>query len=305
MVECQNRGTLHIHLLLWIQGQVNINELQNLLSSDLEFLKKLSDFLDKTIYRDDEFFGPLPDDLPLDNNSSSSYDALINPYFPEFNIFSAVKILKGIKDFQTHIHSPSCYKYSKGIKKCRYRKPEKTYLTTHFNSETGRLNLSKQHPMVNNFNKWILLLTQSNSDIQFLFHGMSSHAIIYYITNYITKSSIGVDNEYAITRAVLEKNKTQPLRSPTKNYTSTQTRAYDLILRFYLSLQSSSQVSALEIYTKLLNLPMAYKSCHYDSLYVFDIFDCFIKYKHSLMYTTNDINTFITDNNGKKFIAPD
>src|ERR1700709_2126075 len=51
-VEAQGRGTLHCHMLVWLEGGLNLNQikakaLQN--GGDLEFQKRLIAFLDDTI----------------------------------------------------------------------------------------------------------------------------------------------------------------------------------------------------------------------------------------------------------------
>jgi hypothetical protein len=51
--------------------------------------------------------------------------------------------------------------------------------------------------MVNNFNSTILQAIQCKVDIKFIGSGTSAKAILYYITNYITKSPLKTHIAYA------------------------------------------------------------------------------------------------------------
>ena len=300
MVECQNRGTLHIHLLLWVQGQPDYGKLHCLLDDNSQFRAELLQYLESTITTDDTLFGP---DLRASstNNTSSSYFPLVNPSNENFLSEFSHRVLDGIKDVQTHTHSPSCYKYNtNGSKTCRYRKPEIRYMHTEYNEEIGKINLRKFDPMVNNFNPWIFLATQSNSDIQYLFHGMSTNAIVHYITNYVTKSSIGVDSEFVISQAAIKKSLESPLQT-TSNYSPQQQRTYDLLLRFHMSLQSHCQVSSTEIVTKLLGLPMTYKLDEYESLYMYNLCD---RYR-SFLINTDSVPSMYLDRFGNHLFNSD
>jgi hypothetical protein len=51
--------------------------------------------------------------------------------------------------------------------------------------------------MVNNFNKTMIEAVQCNMDIKFISSGASAKAILYYITDYITKSQLKAHVTYA------------------------------------------------------------------------------------------------------------
>ncbi|KAJ3722189.1 hypothetical protein C8R42DRAFT_537100, partial [Lentinula raphanica] len=56
--------------------------------------------------------------------------------------------------------------------------------------ETGELNLRKLDGLVNDFNETILAAVRCNIDIKFIGSGASAKAVMYYITDYITKSQL-------------------------------------------------------------------------------------------------------------------
>lgn len=59
-----------------------------------------------------------------------------------------------------------------------------------FDTQTGELTLRCMDGLVNNFNETILDCIRYNMDIKFVGSGASTKAILYYITDYITKSQL-------------------------------------------------------------------------------------------------------------------
>ncbi|KAI0746098.1 hypothetical protein C8Q76DRAFT_765104 [Earliella scabrosa] len=56
--------------------------------------------------------------------------------------------------------------------------------------ETGSILLRRLHPRIANYNDLITFLFQSNMDIKHIGSGEGAKALIYYITDYITKSAL-------------------------------------------------------------------------------------------------------------------
>jgi len=68
-VEAQGRGMLHCHMLVWIEGGLNPDEIKEHILTDDSFKKSLLEYLDSVIST------CVPDDPdPLLTISSSSYD---------------------------------------------------------------------------------------------------------------------------------------------------------------------------------------------------------------------------------------
>ena len=182
MVETQARGSLHIHLLLWIDGQLPPNELFEKMNTNLDFQNKMITYLMNTISTDDSKYGPL--EVNDDTIRNYSYTPLPSPSAESFLIDMGTDLcIACATPTQLHEHTFSCFK--KG-KTCRYRKPEPTFMNSHYDLESGKINLQKLNPMVNNFNPWLTLFTKSNTDVSYLQYGTSTLAVTYYITNYIT-----------------------------------------------------------------------------------------------------------------------
>jgi hypothetical protein len=205
-VEAQGRGSLHCHMLVWVEGSLNPNEIKDrvMKDHDVEFREKLLAFLDDTISNSvpdlvDDNGNDTVNQHPCairgvnltpasDNESEGSHRQLKRTRQRELHHL--------VRQCQSHVHSQTCYKYWKGPlsgepRLCRFDLDEKnTCPTSFFDSDTGELNLRCLDGMVNNFNQTIIEAIRCNMDIKFIGSGASAKAVLYYITDYITKSQL-------------------------------------------------------------------------------------------------------------------
>ncbi|CAF4679535.1 unnamed protein product, partial [Rotaria sp. Silwood2] len=88
----------------------------------------------------------------------------------------------------------TCYKYSKGksngSKTCRMRVPRMLVKTSNIDPSADQITMRRSHPWVNNFNEWIISAGRSNMDIKFIWTGDDVQALVYYITDYVTKNQV-------------------------------------------------------------------------------------------------------------------
>ncbi|KAI0682582.1 hypothetical protein C8Q76DRAFT_772555 [Earliella scabrosa] len=61
---------------------------------------------------------------------------------------------------------------------------------TILDDDTGSILLRRLHPRIANYNDLVMFLFKSNMDIKHIGSGEGAKALIYYITDYITKSSL-------------------------------------------------------------------------------------------------------------------
>lgn len=68
---------------------------------------------------------------------------------------------KLVLECQIHRHTSTCYKYFKKTSTdepvCRMRYPKEIHASTAIDIDTGEIRMKRAHPMVNNFNEWLLL----------------------------------------------------------------------------------------------------------------------------------------------------
>ncbi len=89
---------------------------------------------------------------------------------------------------------------------CRARFPRETYREAVLDPETGALNLKKGEPWTNMFTAALTYLVCCNTDVTNLSSGTAIKAVVLYISNYITKTTLKTHVIFDVIRDVFEKN---------------------------------------------------------------------------------------------------
>jgi hypothetical protein len=194
-VEAQGRGSLHCHMLIWIEGALNQNDIRDKVMKDEGWGKKLLEYLDDMITNVVPA-DPIPDvSTPWDERDPCTLrgvDLGLEDVQTRFAL-RMKDISRLAERVQRHRHSHTCYKHYKAgeARTCRFDLKEENFRAEScINQETGLICLRCLDGLVNNFNMTILEAVRCNMDIQFIGSGESAKAMIYYITDYITKSQL-------------------------------------------------------------------------------------------------------------------
>jgi hypothetical protein len=289
-VEAQGRGTLHCHMLVWLDGALNCEEIRDRVKSeDTDFQKRLIEFLDDTISNE---IPNLPD--PQQNVPSSIYNpcsvrGLNNKEFLQTENAQNEDLHYLVKNCQSHRHTHTCYKYWKGPpnpKECRFDLGEhRTQKCTYFDEKTGDIHLRCLDGLVNNFNATIIKAIRCNMDIKFIGSGPSTKAVIYYITDYITKSQLQSHVAFAALELAVRK----------LNQTNTEddlptVRAKKLLQKCAYAMVSHQELSAQQVSTYLMGYEDHFTSHEYKNIYWtgFDAYVAkFLPLKHTSTYPSN------------------
>ncbi len=111
-------------------------------------------------------------------------------------------------DCQIHKHRKTCFKYCPPPlpKVCCFDLDVSNVNTeTYFDYEKGEICLRCLDGLVNNFNATILRAVRCNMDIKFIGSGAPAKAVLYYITDYITKSQLKTLVAYAALELLVKK----------------------------------------------------------------------------------------------------
>lgn len=202
MVEAQGKGTLHLHLLIWLEGHLSPQELRDKMEVDETFKKNMFDWLESIIKcelpstkepiseKDGKptprppRINPHPTTLPVPNvgepNFRKKYESTVEGLVTELN---------------WHVHNSTCWKYLKpgqphDDEHCRMRIDGQVRPVTDLDSETGSILLRRLHPRISNHNDVLTFLLKCNNDIKFIGSGEAAKALVFYVTDYITKASL-------------------------------------------------------------------------------------------------------------------
>ncbi|KAJ6556239.1 hypothetical protein B0H19DRAFT_994488, partial [Mycena capillaripes] len=269
-VEAQGRGTLHCHMLVWVEGGLNPNEIKRRALStdeaDVEFSKRLLTFLDDTISNS---IPPDPDpniDVPSNRHHPCSVRG-IPLDGSENNDAKRAKDMHNLTlKCQRHDHSKTCFKYWRGPpepKTCRFDLHENNSKpTSSFDSETGEICLRCLDGLVNNFNATILEAMRCNMDIKFIGSGASAKAILYYITDYITKSQLKTHVAFAMLELAVKKlGQFNPLED------DINVRAKKMLQKCAYAMISQQELSAQQVASYLMDFEDHFTSHAYRNFY--------------------------------------
>ncbi|KAF5696631.1 ATP-dependent DNA helicase PIF1 [Fusarium mundagurra] len=190
VVETNERGALHVHGLLWLQGNMHLNSILGDVEGEDQaaYRERIIQYVDSVFTED------------LDQEASSTVQA-------ERSVTSDISsLLENSQQFaaafdeeanfcagatQIHTHSPTCVKYAiRGRGKlrnpCRFKAPWRLAERTTFTDE-GVLQIRRTHSMVNLWNKAMAVGLRHNHDISFIATQCKTMAIVFYVTNYATK----------------------------------------------------------------------------------------------------------------------
>ncbi|KAF8143075.1 hypothetical protein K438DRAFT_2110948, partial [Mycena galopus ATCC 62051] len=275
MVEAQGRGTLHCHMLVWIEDNPSPQELRDCMRCDAVFQGEMFTWLESIISCElpsmtaivVEPDGPLkppsmPDDWedPRFHKKPSVAAMSEEEFLQAFN--NTVEDL-AIKS-NWHVHRATCFKYLKAGEPrndttCRMRINGEVHAHTHVDPDTESIILHRLHPCINCYNRLIIFLLRCNMDIKYVGSGEAAKALVHYVTDYVTKSTlathIGLSAvEYAI------KHNNEKYTGTDKEVNSVDQINRSLFTKMVMALMSKQELSHQQVMSYLIGGGDCYKS---------------------------------------------
>jgi hypothetical protein len=169
----------------------------------------------------------------------------------------------------THNHSDTCYKYSKanqGDKKiCRLRMPRKLVPVSTIDPATGHIAMRRSHPWINNFNEYLIAACRSNMDIKFIWSGSDTKALVYYITDYVTKMNLSFHDTFGLVQKSISSLQNS-YHQPDKENAIEKSRK--LVLRCYNTLASQQELSGVQVASYLMSWDDHYTTHKFQGLFL-------------------------------------
>ncbi|CAF3322952.1 unnamed protein product [Rotaria socialis] len=111
---------------------------------------------------------------------------------PNFALHFKKYIVQLVNSNNVHNHTITYYKYSKKYENptCCMRMSRRIENVSSINIESGEIKLKRLHETINNFNEYIISACRLNMNTKDIFSGSYAKALVYYIMDYVTKSSL-------------------------------------------------------------------------------------------------------------------
>ncbi|CAF4052892.1 unnamed protein product [Adineta steineri] len=196
-----------------------------------------------------------------------SYLPTPNPSLPNFWSRFCADVTQLVESGNVHRHSDTCYKYCKAMEKkiCRLIMPRKLISVSTIDPETGHISMRRSHPWINNFNEYIISACRSNMDIKFIWTGSDAKALVYYITDYITKTSLSFHDTFSLIQKSITSFKNVADQTETE---SAIEKSRKLVLRCYNTLASQQELSGVQVASYLMNWCDHYTTHKFQALYL-------------------------------------
>ncbi|XP_044718018.1 PIF1-like helicase domain-containing protein [Hirsutella rhossiliensis] len=251
-VETNERGSLHLHGLLWLEGNMRLPNLMDDMANPAEeaYRAQVIRYVDSVFHEcldEDAGKAVRQQRKPIDpvEEVMTSTSALTAAFEDESNFIAYC--------CQVHSHTYTCLKYSlKGVIEqgadqqrrtaCRFKAPWKIVEETGF-TEDGLLQIRRNHPLVNRYNKSLAVGLRHNHDVSMILTKTKGLAMVYYITNYATKLDTPMWRRIARHRdPALPDNRQQAVLNESRQF----------LMRTANRIFSERQLSAVEVCYHLL-----------------------------------------------------
>ena len=145
------------------------------------------------------------------------------------------------------------------------RMPRKLVPMSTIDPDTGHISMRRSDPWINNFNEYLIAACRSNMDIKFIWSGSDAKALVYYITDYVTKTSLSFHDTFALVqKSIASFNNSLPQ----SNTESAIEKSRKLVLRCYNSLASQQELSGVQVASYLMNWDDHYTTHKFQGLYL-------------------------------------
>ncbi|CAF4180729.1 unnamed protein product, partial [Rotaria sp. Silwood2] len=145
------------------------------------------------------------------------------------------------------------------------RMPRKLVSNSTIDPATGNICMRRSDPWINNFNEYLIAACRSNMDIKFIWSGSDAKALVYYITDYVTKTSLSFHDTFSLVQKSI--TSVQNLWNQTNNESAIE-KSRKLVLRCYNMLASQQELSGVQVASYLMNWDDHYTTHRFQDLFL-------------------------------------
>ena len=211
-------------------------------------------------------------DMNASNKSSNLMPACLfapNSSSPNFSSRFRAGVVQLVETNNIHKHSDTCYKYCKANrdakKSYRMRMPRKLVPASAIDPDTGHISMRRSDPMINNFNEHIVAACRSNMDIKFIWTGSDAKALVYYITDYVTKISLSFHDTLSLVQKCIT-SIVDP--SHQMNQQNAIEKSRKLVLWCYNAIASKQELSGVQVVSYFMNWNDDYTAHKFQGLFL-------------------------------------
>ena len=258
-VEAQGRGTLHLHMLLWLTGAPPSLIMKERLSNS-DFRNNIQQFITANIR------AHLPgtegvSTLSIPQERTVAFSRPVDPRLPHYEENSTDTEKRVARTVQVHQCGHLCMKFSNRQLVCKRRAPF-PLANEDWVDEDGQWGPKRTYGYLNNWCPAILQSIRANHDIKLITNGVETKDIAWYITHYVAKKQ----NDSSNVSALLAK--TFAFHYAAKNQsTDLSVINKKLIQQCGNALSRQQELSALEVVAYLMGWGDRFISHHFQVIH--------------------------------------
>ncbi len=262
-VEAQGRGTLHLHIVLWLQGSVPTQQMKELLLTE-DFRNKMKAFIGANIRAD------LPDTpgsavTTIPQQSSVAFSRPVDPRLPHYEKKRDEAERRIARTVQVHQCGQPCLKVVKSRLVCKCRAPF-PLAVDNWVDEHGNWGPRRTYSYFNNWCPPILQSVRANHNIKLITNGTETKDIAWYITHYVAKKQKQSYNTSALLAQTFAYHEYDEKRSTDLTATNKQ-----LIQRCGNTLSRQQELSAPEVISYLMGWGDRFVSHHFETIHWYSV----------------------------------
>ncbi|TFY81855.1 hypothetical protein EWM64_g2158 [Hericium alpestre] len=261
-VESQARGTLHLHMLLWLEGSPSADEMDRLLKSE-EFCQRIKDYIDANMraylpgFESEENVKSIPNEVEI------AYSRPPNPDSPDYKQELKTFELRVARAKQVH----SCemrrclLPNGRGGLRCKRRAPFELAKEA-FMNEAGEWGPKRLYEFMNNWNPSISICVRCNNDCKLLPNGRDTKNVTFYVTGYSAKKQ---GKNHNVSALVAKGHAFHVERSEyIDNLLDDQRK---LLIRVLQRINREQELAAVMVISYLMGWGDTFKSHHYTAIF--------------------------------------
>ena len=194
-VEAQGRGSLHLHMLLWLDGAPTAGDLKRALTT-VPFRERIKEYIKETI-RADLNGKQTAEVLAMPKVDAISYSRPLDPHVTDIHtIENTIQNIARATQYHQCSYT-NCLKSIKGQMMCKRRAPFPLAPDDWVDS-SGNWGPKRLCGFLNNWNPPLLRTLRANHDTKLIMSGGETNALTWYITNYASKKQQRSSNVSAL-----------------------------------------------------------------------------------------------------------
>lgn len=185
-VECQGRGTLHLHLLIWLDDSPTTERMRTLLSQQ-HFREKVRAYIRANIHAHHPAISNAASINSMPTNPEVAYSRPPNPNSPTFwEDFNELE-LQLMRTKQMHTCGAGCHKVDRyGNVSCKRHAPWPLSEDVQV-AETGMWEPKRTYGYQNGSSPAISVCVRCNNDLKVMLNGPETEGVSFYVASYSTK----------------------------------------------------------------------------------------------------------------------